>query len=422
MAQGILAARLLGVAGFGILGVITTFSTVINKLVSFRMSELVVRYVGEYGEGGDTRRAAALFKAAALVEVLASLAAFGLVWLLAPLAAQYMAKDPAAAGWFRLYGLILVANLIAESSTGLLQIFDRFRRMAALNVAQSVLTLAVIAYTFVTGGGLLGIVIAYLLGKSLGAVGLSLAALGEAGRRWGPGWWRAPLSLLRPQAGELLHFAVSTNLSASLSLVNKDSELLWVALLRPPEEVGFYKLALALANLVQLPISPLPQATYPELSREVARKNWGNVAYVLRQGSVLAGGYTLTASLGLAILGPLLIGFFYTPEYLPAYPALLILLTGFLVANTFYWNRTVLLAIGLPDYPTRVNLGLAAAKIAGTLLFVPRFGYLVNAALLAGSYLTGVSLCVLKFRSELNRRLAAAAAPAPAAPPVPPEA
>jgi O-antigen/teichoic acid export membrane protein len=40
MLQSILAARLLGVTEFGILGTITVFVTVVNKFASFRMSEL----------------------------------------------------------------------------------------------------------------------------------------------------------------------------------------------------------------------------------------------------------------------------------------------------------------------------------------------------------------------------------------------
>jgi O-antigen/teichoic acid export membrane protein len=177
-----------------------------------------------------------------------------------------------------------------------------------------------------------------------------------------------------------------------------------VSFFRTPVEAGYYKLALTLANLVQMPVSPLPQATYPELSREVSRKNWGNVRHILRQGSWLAGGYTLAAALGLLLLGRPLIQFLYAPEFLPAYPALLILLAGYLVANTFYWHRTALLSLGRPDFPTKLNLGLAVLKVAGILLLVPSFGYLANAALLAGSYLLGVSISALKVRSLVARQ------------------
>jgi len=48
MLQSIIAGRLLGVEAFGLLGVITQFSSVINRITSFRMTELVVSYIGEY--------------------------------------------------------------------------------------------------------------------------------------------------------------------------------------------------------------------------------------------------------------------------------------------------------------------------------------------------------------------------------------
>jgi O-antigen/teichoic acid export membrane protein len=404
MLQGILIARLLGVAGFGILGVITMFTSVVNKLISFRMGEMVVKYVGQHMEAGDAQRAAAVYKLAALLETVASLLAFGLVCLLAPLGARYLAKDMSTQGWFILYGLIIIANLISESNTGLLQIFDRFRNLASLNVAQSVLTLSIIVLVYLDKGGFGGVLIAYLVGKTAGALALMVVTMLHATKQWGHGWWRVSLNLLKSQKRELLNFAISTNISASLSLINKDSELLWVSLLRNPIETGYYKLALALANIVQLPIAPLPQATYPELSRENARGNWRNMRTILKQGSIMAGSYTLLAGLGLALFGKMVIHYLYGDEFLPAFPALMILLVGFLVANTFYWNRTALLAIGRPDFPAKVNFVLVVLKILGILWLTPKFGYLANAGLLSGSYILGVSACVLFFFILLKER------------------
>lgn len=57
MLQGILTARLLGPSEFGALGAITVFTSTINRFASFRMNELVVRYVGHYEEQGDSARA-----------------------------------------------------------------------------------------------------------------------------------------------------------------------------------------------------------------------------------------------------------------------------------------------------------------------------------------------------------------------------
>jgi O-antigen/teichoic acid export membrane protein len=399
MLQGILTARLLGVEAFGVLGAITSFTSMVNKFISFRMGELVIKYVAHYSEHDDQDRAAAVFKLAALIETFASFLAFGLLWLLAPLGARYLAKDPDAIGLFHVYSFIVLANMIGESSMGLLQIYDRFPRVALAQLVQSICTLVLITVTFILDGNIIGILLAYVAGKTVGALGLTLFALKEAGQQWGGNWWRKPLSTLSGTMRELAHFAINTNISASLSLVTKDSEVLWVSLFRNNTEAGYYKLALALANMVQLPISPLPQATFPEISRQAARREWESMKYIMRQGSRLAGGYSLLVTLFLVIFGQPLIAFFYTPEYLPAYPALLILLAGYLIANTFYWRRVVLLALGQPGFPAKLNTVLASFKALGIVLFVPRYGYLASAALLAGFYWVGSLISVWKIRS-----------------------
>lgn len=404
MVQSILVARLLGVTDFGILGTITLFTSVVNKFASFRMSELVIKYVGEYTVEGDETRAAAVFKSAGILETLTSFFAFGLIWLLAPLGAQYLAKDSGATFWFVLYGLIVLANFMAESSTGLIQIFDRFKIIAGITIGQSILTLSLVGLVFINQGGLFEIVLAYMGGKIAGAIASATAAVVLATHQWGAGWWRAPVSLLKDRTNEIVRFAFSTNISATINLVNKDGELLWVSALTGPTGAGYYKLALSLANLIQLPVSPLPQATYPELSREVAGKNWDNMSYVLRQGSLMAFAYSAIAGLFLLIFGRPLIAFLYTPEFLPSFPALIILMVGLLVANTFYWNRISLLSLGLADYPAKINSIAAVFKIIGILAIVPIYGYLGSAALLSSYYIFSVSLNVRKTFRELKNR------------------
>lgn len=404
MVQSILVARLLGVTDFGILGTITLFTSVVNKFASFRMSELVIKYVGEYTIAGDEIRAAAVFKSAGILETLTSIFAFVLIWLLAPLGAQYLAKDTGATFWFVLYGLIVLANFMVESATGLIQIFDRFKIIAGITVGQSILTLSLVGLAYFNQGGLLEIVLAYMGGKIAGALAFATAAIVLASQKWGSSWWRAPVSLLRDRTREITRFAFSTNISATINLVNKDGELLWVSALTGPTGAGYYKLALSLTNLIQLPVSPLPQATYPELSREVAGMNWKNIRYILRRGSLLAFIYSASAGLFLLIFGRPLIAFLYTPEFLPSYPALLILMVGLLVANTFYWNRISLLSLGLADYPAKINSIAAVFKIIGILTIVPIYGYLGSAALLSGFYIFSVSFNVRKTFLELTNR------------------
>lgn len=393
-AQGVLAARTLGIAGIGQLEAIVQFSSNINRLTSFRMGELVVSYVGEFTEEGRKEHAAAVYKLAALSELGSSILAFVIVVLLAPWGARFLVHDPALADLCIVYGFAILANGITESSTGLLQYFDRFKRLAAVTILQSVLTLALISYAYFVTGTLLHIVLAYLAGKVVWSITISIAALIEARSQWGHGWWMQPLAALKGRFKELFHFAFNTNITGTITLVTRDSETLWLAGFTSPIQVGYYKIAKAIMNILVIPVNPLISTTFREIAREAARKQWENVRYLLRTGSTLAAMYTIPASVALVFLGRFVIGL-YGSDFLPvSYYALLILLIGICADNILYWNRTVLLPLGQPSYPTLVHSIGAGLKIAGTILIVPQFGA-IGMAVLLSVFMTGTAMILL---------------------------
>ncbi len=403
MGQGILAARLLGVEGAGLVGIITQFASNINQLTSFRMGELVVSYVGEFSAKGKQNEAAAVFKVAALTEMLGSVLAYGLILLLAPLGARIFAHRPELVGIITLYGLSVLGNLTVESATGLLQYFDRFRHLAVITVGQSTLTILLIARAYLMNGTLEDVVLAYLAGKVVWGASVSIIALIEARKQWGPGWWRASTASLQPRRRDLIRFGISTNLSGTIKLLTRDSEMLWLGAFSTPLQVGYYKIAKAVVNILMMPITPLISTSYREVAREVANRQWENVRYLLRSGTMLAAAWTLPAAAGLVLFGRWVVGL-YGPEFLPvSYESLLILLVGVVAANILYWNQLVLLPLGLPDYPTKVQFVISIGKIIGTILLVPLMG--ANAmALLFSTYLLLTSLTlVIKSLREMRR-------------------
>ncbi len=406
MLQGILAARLLGVQAFGVLGIITVFASVINRLTSFRMSELVVSYVGEFSSRAQPARAAATVKSAAVAEAVSSVLAFALIALLAPVGARYLAHDPSTVGLFSLYGSMVLAHLVVETSTGVLQYFGEFRLQAWVQVGQSGLTLTLILGAVAAKAGLAAVVWAYLVGKVAWAIAMTAAAWLAAHRQWGPGWWRTPLSSIRDERRGMARFALSTNLTGTLTLVTRDSEVLWLGALTSPLQVGYYKVALAILNIVLIPVQPLISTTYREVAREVATRSWENVRYLLRSGSLIAASYSLAAAGGLAIFGVWVVSL-WGPEFLPeSYWALLVLLPGVIVVSVFYWNRSVLLPLGLPEYPTKVTLAAALAKVGLIFLLVPRLGAVGMAISLGGFFIGTAALMVWKTLREIRRKAA----------------
>ena len=399
--SSVLTGRLLGVLGFGITGTIISFASNINRLLSFRMGELVGKYVAQYLAEDKKDLAAASLKAAALTETLTSLAAYILLALSAPLAARYIIKDTTTTPLIILYALALLANFVTETSTGFLQVSGHFRSQGVITFVQSMATAAVIVYAYIVKGDIWLVMGAYLLGKSVNGLALAGVAAYWARQVLGPGWLRTPLKSL-PERRKFWGFAVSTNLSGTVTTLVRDNEEVWISLLISPLATGYYKAAKALVNLVMTPITPFIGATYPELTRAVAEKAWARLRSLLRRLTFLSGAWTLAAGLGLLVLGRWLVTAFYGADFAPAYPAMLILLIGFGLANTLYWNRNLLLSFNQPNYPLKVTAILGFVKIVLTFLLVPVFGYLAEAALLSAFQAVSVSLLAWRGLREIK--------------------
>lgn len=402
MAQSILTARLLGVAMLGVLGTITVFASTVNRLFSFRMGDLVVKYFGGYLEEKDLARAGSLVKLSMLIETASSLIAFLVLIFLAPIAAAIFAKNPAMTVWFRLYGVFILGSLIDETSVAVLQVTDRFRSQAILNLAQSVLTALLIGGAFLLKAGLPMVLMAYLVGKMMLGLGGAFLALRSLRRVLGRGWWRVPMAPLPPW-GELGSFAVSTNLSTTINLVVRDSEQLWVAYFLSPLAAGYYKIALAVVNMVIMPITPFISTTYPKISGSVAVRKWAQLRNLLRRVTAISGGWTVLSTAGLLVLGRWFIRWMYGAEYLPAYPLLLVLLVGYGFANTVFWNRPLLLAFGKPMVPFYAMAVFGLIKVALSFYVVPRWGAMGEAVLLSGYFVFSVGWIVLAGMRELRR-------------------
>jgi O-antigen/teichoic acid export membrane protein len=380
LAQGILVARLLGDSGLGLLTVIMDFASNTNRLLSFRMSEAVVKYMGEALAQENKAHAAAIIKGIGLTEALTSVLAYLVLLGLAPWGAQLFADNASIAYLFRFYGLFLLANLVYETSLGVLQTTDKFKQVAQVNFFQSLIITALIIAAVILNWGLLGILTAYLAGKAVTGVTVVQLALREMNRKFGKDWMRAPLSLITGWKS-ILRFAFNTNLNGTVNLFARDNIRLYLAIFLPNAQVGYFSLASRLVNLVMLPIEPFIWPTYAEITRTIAQRQWPATRKLLKQVSTIGGTWTLLAGGGLVALGWWLIPFLYGSELAPAYPCLVILLIGYGVANVANWNRPLLLALGYPNYPLVVAAITGAIEIILLFLLVPIGGYLVGAAI-----------------------------------------
>jgi O-antigen/teichoic acid export membrane protein len=405
-AQGILAVRLIGVTDWGLVTTVITFASNINRLLTFRMSEVVVQRFGAALGQDKKLEAAAAVKAAMLAEAGTSLAAYLVLLLLTPWAAATFAKDLQTAPLFVFYGLILLTNIIAESSGGVLQAARRFDWIARINIIQSMVTAGMILAAFLLGRGIFEIILAYVAGKSLNGLGLAVLALRELHKTLGAGWWKTPLRNL-PDGRGMFSFMLNTNLTGTVNLFTRDNIPLYLAALLSTTEVGYFKLAQSLINLILLPLDPLIWPTYTEITHTISQGAWDSTRRLLRRVSLITASVVLAIGGGLALTGWFLLPLLYGPTAAPAYPALLILLAGYGFASIFQWNRPLLLALGKPAYPVLVSFIVGLAEVAlifGLVPLVPHFGYLAMAAILSAYFVVSIGIIVWRGLTEITRR------------------
>ena len=392
LGQSILATRLLGASTFGALVVIMTFASNVNRLFSFRMSEFIIHYMGKEIANKNYSRAGAFAKVAGITECGTSLLAFAVLMLIAPWGAQFFAKDLSLLNYFYLYGLIILTNFATESATGILQVTNRFKIQAGINLAQSILTASLILVAFLTHGSILFVLWAYLLGKFITGLGPIIAAFIALNDRLGQCWWKSPLTGL-PPFKEMAGFTVSTNLSGTVKLLVSESEPLLVGLLLNNTAVALYKIALNIATPLMVPISQFINTTFPEMTRSIANRKWKELRQLLRRVTMISGTWTILFSIFMLIFGKWILSI-WGSEYVAAYSTMMILIAGYGVSNIFFWNRSLLLSFGKANIPLYILASVAVVKCALAFIVVPVFGINGEAALLSGNFVLSVGLLV----------------------------
>jgi O-antigen/teichoic acid export membrane protein len=405
--QTILVVRLLDPDRYGLAtGIIMVFASSVNRFLSFRMSEVVVKYVGEALSHENKDQAAALIKGIAITEAIISILAYLVLVALSPWAAAVLAKDPASMPLFIFYGVFLLANIVYETSVGVLQTTDRFNQVARANFFQSIAVFLSIMIISLWMPTILGVLTAYLVGKTTAGLMVTVSAIREANRTLGDGWPRISLRLVSDWKS-IARFMLSTNLNGTINLFARDNIPIYIGYFLSTTEVGYFKFALTLINLVMLPIEPFIWPTYAEITRTIAKRQWQATHKLLRQVSAIAGIWTLLTGGGLIALGWWLIPFVFGVDYLPAYPAIVILLAGYACANVFNWNRPLLLALGKPRYPLLVAGIVGAIELVLLFWLIPHGTYLTASGIFSGYLAISILWMVWRGLTLIQREEAA---------------
>ncbi|MGO8787573.1 MAG: oligosaccharide flippase family protein [Terriglobia bacterium] len=277
LAAAILAARILGKAVYGELGIIQSTVGMLGTFAGFGMGTTATKYVAEL-RVNDPMKAGRIIAMSSVVSWGVSLALLVILYVVAPWLCLHTLAAPQLTGYVRVSGLLLVVSGVNGAQLGVLSGFEAFKSIARVSSLTGLLN-----FPLIVGGafffGLAGVIWGMAVAQAMGCF-LNMRALRREANRCG-----IPISFssCMSEIPVVWRFSAPAVLgSAMISLVN------WIAatmLVRRPSgysEMGAFNAANQWFNaLMWLPYI-VSGVTLPVLSERLGAGDKANTVKLLK--------------------------------------------------------------------------------------------------------------------------------------------
>ena len=386
-----LVARTLGVAGFGIFGMILAYGQALANVVGFQSWQTVIRY-------GARHRADARPDLFAQVLGFATLLDFGAALVGGVIAVAGALLIGPVIGWSHdtqiLASWFGVSLLFGQrgAPTGALRLFDRFDLAAYAELTLPATRLAGTLIAWALDGGMAGYLLAWALSELVTTASMWWQAWRELRtREMMPGGWR--LRGLAVDNPGIWRFSITTNLTASIGLVWQQIPVLAVGGIAGAAGAGGYRMATGLGTALTKPVVSLARSIYPEFARLSVDAGTTALRPVLRRTALMSVGLGILSVLLIALAGRQILLLMGGPDYVFAYPVLVVLTLASALNLVGFGLEPALVAVGRPGAALIARGWATLFYVVALAVLLPWMGPIGAAwATLAA---TGVSLLLL---------------------------
>ena len=379
-AQGIFVARWLGPELYGTVALVMTYPGLVFAFFDARSAEASVKYLSEFQARGDRERILALCKFGYSIDLAIALLAFFTVLVTANWAAEEIARNPETVGLIVIYAAAFIPQALVGTSRALLTTLGKFSLIAWTNVLMTFWRSVLVISLVLGGWQIAGVVWAGAIATSVTGLVYGAIAWGIIYRHWSAfphqGKWQA----IEQEIPQIVRFLFYNSLTALLGIISKKLDLLILGYFRNPTEVGYYKLAKSLTNVVGYLVKPLQSVTYPDLAKLSSSGNRKALGQKVRRLAIKVGLplglVVLAGALFIPVVLPLVVG----SNYEGAIRAIQLLSLGFALWLTVFWLRPLFLARAWLQEWTACTFFFSVCSLIGWLIFVPLWGYLAMSA------------------------------------------
>lgn len=350
-------ARLLEPEAFGLIALASVFLAFVQIFLNQGFAEAIVQREELEPEHLDTA-----FWVSLVISILLTIISF----LVAGIVAQGFNQPELTPiiRWLSLGFLLSAFNSVQQA------IFRRDLAFKALAIRSLVASFA---------GGLVGVAMAFLGYGVWSLVGQQLTNnIAGILVLWWASDWKPGLKVSQKHFYELFHFGINILGFNLLNFFNRRSDDFLIGYFLGPTALGYYTIAYRLLLLMtNLLTNTMAQVALPTFSRLQSQpEKMRRAFYTATQLSSLV---AFPAFLGMAILAPELVPFVFGENWLPSIPVMQILAIIGILHAIEYFNQSVILAMGKPDWRFKINAINAVGNVIGFIIVV-QWGILAVAA------------------------------------------
>jgi O-antigen/teichoic acid export membrane protein len=389
-AQGLITARQLGVAAYGVAAVIGSTNAAVLNFLDVRLTDLAAKLYYISFDNPEEQRAhrASVIQVALAGNALVSfgLAALGLIVSL--VIVRRLTDASVNITWLVAQSLIAALNNWGSTFDNLIRLSARFYLLGTWRLATRIGQTIIFLVVFLPGSNLdayYGALLAVAAAGLLSVIGLALwiwlrlqklPVLRPALSRAWPDYWRER------------RFIFYGNLLGYVKMLHRSADVILVGYFADDRVTGLYKLARSLSDTLLIVFDAVNQVYYPHLMELLGRKAAPEYRRLARRLFVGSAAFTLAAVIGEALLLKPLLRIALTNQYAGAEGAIVILTVPFLFVTGIYtWLWPLFVRSGQLRYYTLLSVLAAAAQYAVSIgLFIlfptspaaPAAGYLAH--------------------------------------------
>ena len=371
LAQVSLSARILGPEGFGVLAVIMAVTTLIHGLLSLPGGDTVTTFATRAVAEGRAEEASRILRFSLVASFGLSLVAYALIAGLALAGSGLLGIAQVHADAVLLFGTVGILRATQSGTMAVLRLADRVSLGLIVIIATMLTRVALLIIAWLTDGGLIEVVMAYVAAGVVNGVGM-FAVVTMSARRAGMQALLCSFSVKVPPDVVRFHMGIFSR--TSLWALAENIDVILLAQLASAADVGLYRAARQIIDTASRPFEPLRQSTQPEFSRQWYSRQGAALRRTVLRFTLLAIAF---AVVGFGLLGAFrepIIQFILGTEFSGAAPLLLIMIPGMFVATSSFVLCVLPVATGR-FWPllASTTAGLVASVVAIVWL-VPLYG------------------------------------------------